>query len=136
MPFYHLCATNVYIIFIIASHCTFCLHSGKTLNFLDPPNDNTAPFYEIPVSIPFPHLPQIDAGSLVSFCIAIEAPSFTRVEFNMAHFSPPLIQDNPDGWGPCAVPAQFKDIPYQPFSKGDRIGKVSLFFTRSIKELR
>jgi len=43
----------------------------------------------------------------------------------MAHFIPPIIQDNPDGWGPCAVPAQFKDIPYQPFSKGDRIGKVA-----------
>eukprot|EP00795_Rhopilema_esculentum_P008955 gene8955-16589_t len=43
----------------------------------------------------------------------------------MAHFRPPEIQDNPDGWGPCAVPARFKDIPYQPFSKGDRIGKVA-----------
>eukprot|EP00794_Sanderia_malayensis_P008906 gene8906-9858_t len=43
----------------------------------------------------------------------------------MAHFMPPAIQDNPEGWGPCAVPDQFKDIPYQPFSKGDRIGKVS-----------
>merc|ERR1719378_1117442 len=36
-----------------------------------------------------------------------------------------MIQDNVDGWGPCAVPDQFRDIPYQPFSKGDRIGKVS-----------
>ncbi|XP_072022114.1 eukaryotic translation initiation factor 3 subunit D-like [Amphiura filiformis] len=42
-----------------------------------------------------------------------------------AHFNPPDIQDNPEGWGPCAVPDQFKDIPYQPFSKGDRLGKVS-----------
>jgi hypothetical protein len=37
----------------------------------------------------------------------------------------PQIQDNPDGWGPCSVPTAFKDIPYQPFSKGDRIGKVN-----------
>ena len=42
-----------------------------------------------------------------------------------AHFVPPQIQDNPDGWGPCAVPNEFKEIPYQPFSKGDRLGKVN-----------
>ncbi|XP_057310763.1 eukaryotic translation initiation factor 3 subunit D-like [Hydractinia symbiolongicarpus] len=42
-----------------------------------------------------------------------------------AHFAPPVIQDNPSGWGPCAVPTEFQDIPYQPFSKGDRIGKIS-----------
>ena len=42
----------------------------------------------------------------------------------MAKFVPPIIQDNPDGWGPCTLPEQFKDMPYQPFSKGDRLGKV------------
>lgn len=42
-----------------------------------------------------------------------------------AHFTPPVIQDNASGWGPCAVLNEFKDIPYQPFSKGDRIGKIS-----------
>ena len=41
-----------------------------------------------------------------------------------AHFVAPAIQDNPDGWGPCELPDQFKDMPYQPFSKGDRLGKV------------
>lgn len=41
------------------------------------------------------------------------------------HFTPPLIQDNPNGWGPCELPEQFKDMPYQPFSKGDRLGKIS-----------
>lgn len=40
------------------------------------------------------------------------------------HFVPPEIQNNPFGWGPCEMPDQFKDMPYQPFSKGDRIGKV------------
>lgn len=43
----------------------------------------------------------------------------------VAHFHAPAIQHNPDGWGPCELPDQFKDIPYQPFSKGDRLGKVS-----------
>lgn len=42
----------------------------------------------------------------------------------MAKFVTPVIQDNPSGWGPCAVPEQFRDMPYQPFSKGDRLGKV------------
>uniref|UniRef100_A0A8C2FJA2 Eukaryotic translation initiation factor 3 subunit D n=2 Tax=Clupeocephala TaxID=186625 RepID=A0A8C2FJA2_CYPCA len=41
----------------------------------------------------------------------------------MAKFHAPVIQDNPSGWGPCAVPEKFKDMPYQPFSKGDRLGK-------------
>lgn len=44
----------------------------------------------------------------------------------MAKFHAPEIQDNPSGWGPCAVPEKFKDMPYQPFSKGDRLGKVGL----------
>lgn len=44
----------------------------------------------------------------------------------MAKFVTPVIQDNPSGWGPCAVPEQFRDMPYQPFSKGDRLGKVPL----------
>ncbi|KAJ1308440.1 hypothetical protein OPQ81_004145 [Rhizoctonia solani] len=40
----------------------------------------------------------------------------------------PPIQDNPDGsWGPSALhmPAQFKDIPYAPFSKTDKLGKFA-----------
>ncbi|KAJ8922962.1 hypothetical protein NQ315_001508 [Exocentrus adspersus] len=41
------------------------------------------------------------------------------------HFVAPVIQDNPTGWGPCEMPDQFKDMPYQPFSKGDRLGKIS-----------
>ena len=42
----------------------------------------------------------------------------------VARFVFPTIQDNPNGWGPCEVPVQFKDTPYQPFSKDDRLGKV------------
>lgn len=45
-------------------------------------------------------------------------------------FKMPAVQNNPDGWGPCELPDQFKDIPYQPFSKGDRLGKV-IFFTHN-----
>lgn len=46
---------------------------------------------------------------------AVKPPSFTA----------PIIQDNPMGWGPCEMPDQFRDMPYQPFSKGDRLGKIS-----------
>ncbi|XP_023211429.1 eukaryotic translation initiation factor 3 subunit D-like, partial [Centruroides sculpturatus] len=41
------------------------------------------------------------------------------------HFVPPVIEDNPSGWGPCSVPEQYKKMPYQPFSKSDRLGKVA-----------
>jgi translation initiation factor 3 subunit D len=40
-------------------------------------------------------------------------------------FKVPDIHNNATGWGPCAIPTQFKDTPYQPFSKADRLGKVS-----------
>lgn len=44
---------------------------------------------------------------------------------DVPHFTAPIIQDNPSGWGPAELPDQFKDMPYQPFSKGDRLGKIS-----------
>ncbi|CAL1675908.1 unnamed protein product [Lasius platythorax] len=51
-----------------------------------------------------------------------------------AHFLAPAIQHNPDGWGPCELPDQFKDIPYQPFSKGDRLGKISDWTTPAFQD--
>merc|ERR1719183_3251385 len=42
-----------------------------------------------------------------------------------ARFEPPVISDNPSGWGPSAIETKFKDMPYQPFSKSDRLGKIS-----------
>lgn len=48
----------------------------------------------------------------------------------MASFSLPQINDNPDGgWGPSSsnLPAQFKfkDIPYAPYSKTDKLGRFA-----------
>jgi hypothetical protein len=40
-------------------------------------------------------------------------------------FSIPTLHDNVDGWGPCTVPEEYKDIPYAPFSKNDRLGKAA-----------
>ncbi|WVQ70240.1 eukaryotic translation initiation factor 3 subunit D [Kwoniella botswanensis] len=43
-------------------------------------------------------------------------------------FTLPQIQDNADGsWGPSTstLPAQFKDIPYAPFSKSDKVTRIA-----------
>ncbi len=39
------------------------------------------------------------------------------------------INDNSDGWGPNNQPEKYKDLPYQKFSKSDRIGKVTTNFS-------
>jgi len=41
---------------------------------------------------------------------------------NYAPFIKPYVQYNEHGWGPCEVPDV--DVPYQPFCKSDRIGKI------------
>lgn len=48
----------------------------------------------------------------------------------MASFELPSIQDNPDGgWGPSPTnfpqDFKFKDIPYAPFSKADKLGRFA-----------
>uniref|UniRef100_A0A1I8GHA0 Eukaryotic translation initiation factor 3 subunit 7 n=1 Tax=Macrostomum lignano TaxID=282301 RepID=A0A1I8GHA0_9PLAT len=35
------------------------------------------------------------------------------------------VNDNPKGWGPYTLPERYRDMPYQPFSKDQRIGKVA-----------
>ncbi|XP_016959847.1 eukaryotic translation initiation factor 3 subunit D-2 [Drosophila biarmipes] len=41
---------------------------------------------------------------------------------NYAPFIKPYVQYNEHGWGPCEVPDV--DVPYQPFCKSDRLGKI------------
>ena len=53
-----------------------------------------------------------------------------------SHFIAPVIQDNPNGWGPTSVSDAFKGIPYQPFSKGDRLGKISDWSGTSYQDRR
>ena len=45
----------------------------------------------------------------------------------MATFAVPLVHDNEDGWGPSStcIPEKFKDTPYAPFSKSDRLGRAA-----------
>lgn len=43
-----------------------------------------------------------------------------------AVFDLPKLQFNEDGWGPTwEIPQNFRDMPYQPFCKSDRMGKIS-----------
>merc|ERR1719272_1449900 len=42
-------------------------------------------------------------------------------------FPCPIISDNIHGWGPTKPPEIFSDVPYAPFSKGDKLGKVADF---------
>lgn len=42
-----------------------------------------------------------------------------------AKFEMPELQYNEDGWGPCEISDSFSDMPYQPFSKSDKMGKIS-----------
>lgn len=40
-------------------------------------------------------------------------------------YAVPEIQDNPEGWGPTSEPEHLKDVPFAPFSKGDKLGKAA-----------
>lgn len=55
-------------------------------------------------------------------------------------FQVPTVEDNEDGWGPTTVPQQLEGIPYAPFSKGEKVSKISDFtgsgFNRFGSELR
>ena len=42
-------------------------------------------------------------------------------------FRVPEVEDNDDGWGPLTVPDHLAGIPYAPFGKGDKVGKISDF---------
>lgn len=37
------------------------------------------------------------------------------------------VEFSSESWGPMRVPERYRDMPFAPFSKGDRLGKVSDF---------
>jgi translation initiation factor 3 subunit D len=57
------------------------------------------------------------AGLILLYIMAESKPSFTL----------PPIKDNSIGWGPASdvLPEQFRDIPYAPYSKGDKLGRIA-----------
>lgn len=52
-----------------------------------------------------------------------------------AHFQAPLVVDNKEGWGPTDDTFQYKDMPYQPYSKSDQLGKVkdTIFLSKILR---
>eukprot|EP00727_Mastigamoeba_balamuthi_P001358 m51a1_g11219 putative eukaryotic translation initiation factor 3 subunit d (555) ;mRNA; f:30553-32490 len=41
------------------------------------------------------------------------------------HFVLPEMRAPACGWGPCYLPSEFTSIPYQPFNKGDKLGRAA-----------
>ncbi|BDA42750.1 Eukaryotic translation initiation factor 3 subunit D [Coccomyxa sp. Obi] len=46
---------------------------------------------------------------------------------SLAAFEVPGIVDNADGWGPTTIPEHLEGLPYAPFGKGDKVGRISDF---------
>ena len=44
-----------------------------------------------------------------------------------AQFSVPEVEDNVEGWGPISIPDHLSGVPYAPFGKSDKVGKISDF---------
>lgn len=40
-------------------------------------------------------------------------------------FEVPTVPFNEGGWGPCTLPEHLKDVPYAPYGKNDKIGRVA-----------
>lgn len=51
----------------------------------------------------------------------------------VAAFEVPQVAANEDGWGPTTVPEQLDGVPYAPFGKGDKIGRVSDFTAAGLR---
>ncbi len=39
----------------------------------------------------------------------------------------PEVEENADSWGPQTVPPQFDGVPFMPFQKGERLGRIADF---------
>ena len=76
---------------------------------------------------------EIESGNIIPRCLdaSFFAPlSSSSITDIMASFSLPTIHDSPDGgWGPSTsnLPDnfKFKDIPYAPYSKTDKLGRFA-----------
>lgn len=44
-----------------------------------------------------------------------------------APFLTPAIVDNEEGWGPTTVPELLEGVPYAPYAKADKVGRISDF---------
>jgi translation initiation factor 3 subunit D len=60
-----------------------------------------------------------------SFILSKMAPTAASSSEDKAKFILPAVHENPNGWGPFKIPHSLTQIPYAPFSKSDRIGKIA-----------
>ncbi len=51
----------------------------------------------------------------------------------VAAFEVPQVAANDSGWGPTTVPESLDGVPYAPFGKGDKIGRVSDFTAAGLR---
>jgi translation initiation factor 3 subunit D len=49
------------------------------------------------------------------------------IKGSMVGFKLPDVEDNAEGWGPTSEPKQFADVPFMPFGKGERLGRIAEF---------
>ncbi|KDD73152.1 hypothetical protein H632_c2479p0, partial [Helicosporidium sp. ATCC 50920] len=49
----------------------------------------------------------------------------------MPGFKLPEVEHNEFGWGPTSVPEQYKDVPFMPYSKSERLGRIADFGQQS-----
>lgn len=51
------------------------------------------------------------------------------------HFFLPTLHDSEYGWGPASdiIPTEFRDIPYAPYSKADKLGRVADWTNPDVK---
>lgn len=63
------------------------------------------------------HAGKAAVGSPAAAAAAAMAPPFVL----------PEVEENADSWGPQAVPPQFDGVPFMPFQKGERLGRIADF---------
>lgn len=37
------------------------------------------------------------------------------------------VEDNREGWGPCEIPDKLTSVPFLPYGKGERLGRIAEF---------
>lgn len=42
--------------------------------------------------------------------------------FSLSH-----VEDNKEGWGPSSIPEKFTAVPFLPYGKGERLGRIADF---------
>lgn len=55
------------------------------------------------------------------------------IDYDLANIS---LSIDPQAWGPTRAPEKFKDMPYQPFSKSDKVGRIADWTGQTYSDIR